>query len=151
MEIILLQNVDKVGDRHEIVKVKDGFARNYLIPRGVALVANEGNRKRLADLMRQQAAKEAKMVGEFQAMADKLSSSNLVIAAKAGVTGRLFGSIGSAQLAGAIRSQLGIDIERKKITLDDVKEIGTHSATINLHPEVSTTINFEVTGEGNKD
>jgi large subunit ribosomal protein L9 len=151
MEIILLQNVDKVGDRHEIVKVKDGFARNYLIPRGVALVANEGNRKRLTDLMRQQAAKEAKMVGEFKTMAETLSNSNLVIAAKAGITGRLFGSIGSAQLAAAIRSQLGIDIERKKIALDDVKEIGTHSATINLHPEVSTTINFEVTGEGSKD
>jgi large subunit ribosomal protein L9 len=87
------------------------------------------------------------MVGEFKTMAETLSNSNIVISAKAGITGRLFGSIGSAQLAAAIRSQLGIDIERKKISLDDVKEVGSHSATINLHPEVSTTINFEVTGE----
>ncbi|MFZ4543318.1 MAG: 50S ribosomal protein L9 [Saprospiraceae bacterium] len=150
MEIILLQNVDKVGDRHEIVKVKDGFARNYLIPRGVALVANTGNRKRLTDLMRQQAAKEGKMVGEFQTMAETLSNSNITIQAKAGITGRLFGSIGPAQLAAAIRSQVGLDIERKKIVLDDIKEAGAHTATINLHKDVSTTINFTITGESNK-
>lgn len=150
MEIILLQNVDKVGDRHEVVKVKDGFARNYLIPRGEAIVANEGNRKRLADMMRQQAAKEAKMVEEFKTMANTLGESTISIAAKAGQSGRLFGSIGAAQLASAIRSQLGLDIERKKITMEDVKEVGAHSATINLHKEVSTTVNFTVVGDGSK-
>lgn len=147
MEIILLQNVDKVGDRHEVVKVKDGFARNYLIPRGAAIVANAGNRKRLEDLMRQQAAKEGKMVGEYKTMATALSESAIKITAKAGQSGRLFGSIGSAQLASAIRAQLGLDIERKKINLEDVKEVGSHSATINLHKEVSTTVNFEVVAE----
>lgn len=147
MEIILLQNVDKVGDRHEVVKVKDGFARNYLIPRGAAIVANAGNRKRLADMMRQQAAKEAKMVGEFQAMAESINNASLKIAMKAGQSGRLFGSVGSQQVASAIRSQLGLDIERKKIIMEDVKEVGTHTATINLHKEVSAQLKFEVVGE----
>jgi large subunit ribosomal protein L9 len=150
MEIILLQNVDKVGDRHEVVKVKNGFARNYLIPRGVAIVANEGNRKRLADLMRQQAAKEAKMVGEYQAMADALNNSNITITAKAGQSGRLFGSVGSAQLASAIRAQLNLDIERKKIVMEDAKEVGEHTATINLHKEVSANVKFNVVGESEK-
>lgn len=147
MEIILLQNVDKVGDRHEIVKVKDGFARNYLIPRGEAIVANEGNRKRLSDMMRQQAAKEAKMVGEYQAMAESLNNANLIIAMKAGQSGKLFGSVGAAQLASAIRAQLGLDIERKKIVMEDVKEVGSHTATINLHKEVSAQLKFNVIGE----
>jgi large subunit ribosomal protein L9 len=147
MEIILLQNVDKVGDRHEVVKVKDGFARNYLIPRGAAIVANTGNRKRLTDMMRQQAAKEGKMVGEFKALAETLNASNITIAVKAGQSGRLFGSVGPAQLASAIRTQLGIDIARKHIVLEDIKEVGNHSATINLHKEVSTTMNFSIVGE----
>ena len=147
MEIILLKNVDKVGDRHEVLKVKDGFARNYLIPRGEAIVANEGNRKRLADMMRQQAAKEGKMVGEFKALAETLGASAISISAKAGVSGKLFGSIGAAQLASAIRAKLGIDIARKNISMEDAKEVGTHSATINLHKEVSTTVNFTSVGE----
>jgi large subunit ribosomal protein L9 len=150
MEIILLQNVDKVGDRHEVVKVKDGFARNYLIPRGAAIVANTGNRKRLTDMIRQQNAKEAKMVGDFKEMAAKISDSSITITAKAGQSGRLFGSIGAAQLAAAIRAQLGMDIERKKIVMDDVKELGAHTATINLHKEVSTTMNFSIVGESSK-
>jgi large subunit ribosomal protein L9 len=147
MEIILLQNVDKVGDRHEIVKVKDGFARNYLIPRGAAIVANEGNRKRLTDMVRQQAAKEAKMVGEYKTMAETLSNSAITIAMKAGQSGKLFGSVGAVQLASAIRTQLGLDIERKKIVMEDAKEVGSHTATINLHKEVSTQLKFEVVGE----
>jgi large subunit ribosomal protein L9 len=147
MEIILLQNVDKVGDRHEVVKVKDGFARNYLIPRGAAIVANEGNRKRLTDMMRQQAAKEGKMVGEFKALAETLNNSPIMIVAKAGQSGKLFGSVGPAQLASAIRAQLGIDIARKHIVLEDIKEVGAHSATINLHKEVSTTMNFTIVPE----
>lgn len=147
MEIILLQNVDKVGDRHEIVKVKDGFARNYLIPRGEAIVANDGNRKRLTDMMRQQAAREAKMVGEYQTMAETLNNATLTIYMKAGQSGKLFGSVGAVQIASAIRNQLGLDIERKKIVVEDVKEVGNHTATINLHKEVSAQLKFEVAGD----
>ncbi len=145
MELILLKNIDKVGDKHEVVKVKNGYGRNYLIPQGLAIVANTVNRKHTAEMSRQTEAKESKMMNEFKAMAERFDTATLVIKSKAGASGRLFGSVSNVQVASAIREQLGIDIERRKVVLvDDVKDLGSHTATINLHKEVTATLKFDV-------
>ena len=145
MELILLKNIDRVGDKHEVVKVKNGFGRNYLIPQGMAIVANQQNLKHTAEMIRQTEAKESKMMGDFKAIAEKIEGSTLTITAKAGASGRLFGSISNVQVASAIREQLGLDIERRKVVLaDDVKELGSHTATVVLHKEVSANIKFNV-------
>lgn len=148
MDIILLKDLDNVGDKHEIVKVKDGYGRNYLIPRGMAIVANAVNKRRLADFIKHDEAIEAKKVNEYKEIASKLSAVTLKIGAKAGTSGKIFGSVTNIQLSNAIRDQAGLEIERKKIHLpDEVKELGTYVAKIDLHKEVSCNVNFEVVGE----
>jgi large subunit ribosomal protein L9 len=147
MELILLKNIDKVGDKYEIVSVKNGYGRNYLIPQGLAMVANDGNRRSLASMVSAQEKREAKMVGEYQEMATKLVDNSLTMKVKAGTSGRLFGSIGSAQVASALREQMGIDIERKKISMDDVKDLGSYTATVTFHKEVVGTLKFDVVAE----
>ncbi len=147
MELILLKNVDKVGDKYEIVTVKNGFGRNYLIPQGIAMLASDSNRRSLASMVTAQEKREAKMVGEYQEMANKLQDATLTMKTKAGSSGRLFGSIGTSQIATALRAQLGVDVERKKIAMDDIKEIGSYTATVNFHKEVSATVKVEVVGE----
>ncbi len=148
MQVILLKNIDKLGDKHEVVKVKDGFGRNYLIPQEMAIVANSSNLKQLGALIQRQEAAENKRLDEYKVIAEQLKSISLKIGAKAGTSGRIFGSVTSIQLSQALRAQANIDIERKKIHLnDEIKEIGTYSARIDLHKEVSVTINFEVVAE----
>jgi large subunit ribosomal protein L9 len=145
MEIILLQDIDKVGDKHTIVKVKDGFGRNYLIPQGKALIANATNRKRLAEFIRREEAMEAKRVGEYQEIIDKLSGQTLKIAAKAGASGKIFGSVTNVQLAAALKDQYDVEIDRRKIILpDEVKTLGTYNAQLQLHKEVIGELQFEV-------
>ncbi len=145
MDIILLQNIDKVGGKYEVVNVKNGFARNYLIPQGKALIANDTNMRRLEDYRRRQAHNEAKMVGQYQGIADKLQGQVLKIAAKAGTSGKIFGSVTNIQLANALMDQFNIEIDRKKIELpDDVKTLGTYTATLNLHADVDAKVDFEV-------
>ncbi len=148
MEIILLKEVDKVGYKHEIVSVKPGFARNYLIPQGFALIANASNRKRLGELKRVETAKEAKLVGYYQEIAEKVKGTTLRIGAKAGTSGKIFGSVTNVQIAQILKEQHDVDIERRKIEIkDDVKELGTYSAQLNLHPEVVVDVAFEVVQE----
>ena len=148
MEIILLKDVDKVGDKHTIIKVKNGFGRNYLIPRGLALIANVTNRKRLAELKRQDANKEEKMVGTYQEIAEKLKGVTLKIGAKAGTSGKIFGSVTNIQLSQALKDQFDVDIDRRKIILpEEVKIIGTYTAVLQLHPEVTPNLTFEVVEE----
>ena len=148
MEIILLQDVDKVGDRHSIVTVKDGYGRNLLIPKGLAIVANDGNRRRLAEVIKQEEAKESKMLDTYKEMATQLSGQVLQIGAKAGTSGKIFGSVTNVQIAAAIKDKIGLDIPRKKIVLnDEIKELGEYTATIALHKEVMGTVKFEVVGE----
>lgn len=148
MEIILLQNIDKVGGKYEVVTVKNGFARNYLIPQGQALIANDTNMRRLEDYRRRQAAKEAKMVGQYETIAATLKTKVLKVGAKAGTSGKIFGSVTNIQLANAIQDQFDIEIDRKKIELpDDVKMLGTYTATINLHNSIDSTVEFEVFAE----
>lgn len=148
MDIILLKNIDKVGGKYEVVTVKDGYARNYLIPQGVALIANDTNMRRLDDYKLRQTKKEAKMVGEFETIAAQLKEKVLKIGAKAGTSGKIFGSVTNIQLSNAIQEQFGIEIPRKKIELpDDVKTLGTYTATINMHESVESTVEFEVFAE----
>lgn len=148
MEVILLKDMDKVGDKYTIVTVKNGYGRNYLIPQGLALIANESNRKRLAELHRREAAQEEKMKGTYQEMANSLADKTLKIGAKAGSSGKIFGSVTALQLSTALKEQFDMDVPRRKIELpDDVKNLGEYTAKLNLHPEVTADLKFEVVGE----
>lgn len=145
MDIILLENINKVGDKHEIVNVKDGYARNFLIPNGKALIANPSNRKRLTHLLELDEAREGARLTEYQAMAEKLKDQSLSIPMKAGANGKIFGSVTNVQIAQALREQFEVDLERRKIEVtEEVKTLGKYTATLNLHKEVSFDIAFEV-------
>ncbi|MEP7269082.1 MAG: 50S ribosomal protein L9 [Saprospiraceae bacterium] len=145
MEIIMLQDVDKVGDKHALVKVKDGFGRNFLIPKGMAIIANKANKSRLDEMLKQDAAKESKRVDTYKDMVAKLAGKTLKIAAKAASTGKIFGSVSTVQIAQALKDQLGLEVERKKISLpEEVKNLGTYSADIKFHADVRGSISFEV-------
>lgn len=147
MEIILLQDVDKVGERNEIVKVKDGYGRNYLIPQGLAVIANDTNRKILAARLRSIEKKESAKIGEYQAVANKVNGQTVKITARAGASGKLFGSVNAATIADALQAQFGVAVERKKIVMDDIKELGSFTAKLNLHKDVPATFSVEVVGE----
>lgn len=145
MEIILLENIDKVGDKHTIVKVRDGYGRNFLIPQGKAIIANATNRKRLNELVRREEAMEARKVGVYQEILDKVKGQTLRIAAKAGASGKIFGSVTNVQLAAAMKDQFEVDVDRRKIILpEEVKTLGTYTAQLELHKEVKGEIQFEV-------
>ena len=146
MEIILLKNLDKVGRKFEIVKVKDGYGRNFLIPQGLALVANKVNRNNLDSFKRQEASKLNKKLDVFKAIADKLKGQKLTITAKTGTSGKIFGSVTNIQLAQALRDQLDIDIDRRDILLPDdhIKMVGNYIATLDLHPDVDAKVEFSV-------
>lgn len=148
MEIILLQDIDKVGDKYEIVKVKDGYGRNYLIPQGLAIIANATNRKKLDDIKSNEAARMAEMLSVFQVVADKLKDKVLKIGAKAGTSGKIFGSVTNIQIAAALKEQFDVEVDRKKVELpEEVKELGTYTAKLNLHPEVDARVIFEVVAD----
>lgn len=148
MQIILLKDLDKVGDKHTIVSVKDGYGRNYLIPQGLALVANAENRGKLDELKRREEEVESKRVSEYQAIADKIKDVLLKIGAKAGTSGKLFGSVTNVQIAAALKDQAGVEIDRRKIDIDeDIKTLGTYTAVLNLHAEVDAKVQFEVVAE----
>lgn len=148
MEVILLKDIDTLGERHEVVKVKPGYARNFLIPSKMALVANSTNIAKLDKLRQEEAAHEAVRITEFKAMAAKLEGQVLRIGAKAGSTGKIFGSVTNVQIMQALKDQMGIEVIRKKIELaEEVKVLGSYTASINFHPEVHATVNFEVVEE----
>lgn len=148
MDIILLQDVEHVGYKHELVTVKNGYGRNYLIPQGMALIANSANRARLKELQRREDATEAKRLGEYQDMANKLDGQVLRIGAKAGTSGKIFGSVTNIQIINALKEQFDLDIERRKVQLpDNVKELGTYTMVLNLHKEVKPEVKFEVVSE----
>lgn len=148
MEIILKQDVKNLGSKDEIVKVKNGYGRNYLIPNGLAIIANESNKKQLEEIKKQRAFKEQKLKEEAQKLAKKLESLSVKVGAKAGETGKIFGSVNNIMLADALK-KLGIDVDRKNITLkeESIKNLGKYSATIKLHKEVIVEIEFEVVAE----
>jgi len=148
MNIILLQSVDNLGYKHEVVKVKPGYGRNYLIPQGFGVIANATNMKKLDKLIAEEQAKENAKVDEYKTMAEKIKGQTVQIGVKSGTSGKIFGKVTNVQIANVLKEKFDIDIERKKIVLEDEpKEIGSYSATINFHPEVSETLGFELIKE----
>ena len=148
MEIILKQDVPNLGHKDDIVTVKNGYARNYLIPKGFATTASESARKVLAENIKQRAHKQVKIKGDAESIAKMLEGLKLTIGAKTSSTGKIFGSVNTIQIAEAL-NQKGFEIERKLITIDNdhVKEIGTYTAQIKLHRDVVVQIEFEVIAE----
>jgi large subunit ribosomal protein L9 len=145
MEVILLKDSDNLGDKYDIVKVKNGFGRNYLIPQKMAIIANAPNLKKLDEFKAKEAAELEKRLDEFKEITAKLADMVIRIGAKAGAEDKIFGSVTSIQLAAAVKEQADIDIERKRITIpEEVKTLGTYVANVNLHPALETKINFEV-------
>ena len=148
MEIILKQEVQNLGSKDEIVKVKPGYARNYLIPQGLAISATESAKKMLSENLKQRAHKEAKILEDMQSMSTQLSGKSFKVGAKAGENGKIFGSVNTIQLADALQKE-GYKIDRKQISIkeESIKQLGNYKASIKLHKEVSVEIDFEVVSE----
>jgi large subunit ribosomal protein L9 len=148
MEVILKKNVDKLGYANEIVNVKPGYGRNFLIPQGYAVLATASAKKAHEEMMRQKSHKEAKMLAEAQELAAKIAEVSVSIATKAGENGKIFGSVNTVQLAEALR-KAGYEIDRKSLKIKDepIKEVGTYEAEANLYKGVKQAFKFEVVSE----
>ena len=129
MDIILLDDIEKVGDKHEIVSVKPGYARNYLIPQGMALVANDTNRAKLDEIKQKEAEELAARKAEFEEIAAKLKREVLQIGAKAGTSGKIFGSVTNVQIATVLKEKYDVDVDRRKVKMpeEDIKNLGTYT------------------------
>jgi large subunit ribosomal protein L9 len=147
MEVILKQDVQGLGYKNDVVKVKPGYGRNFLIPNGVALIANESNKKLVAENTRQVAHKAAKLKQDAEAIAQKVGDLTIEIKTKAGETGKIFGAVTSLQIADVLKAK-GFDIDRKRVILKETpKQLGTYHATLDLHKEVKHEITVNVVGE----
>jgi len=148
MEVILLQDVARLGSKDDIVKIKDGYGRNYLIPEKLAIVATDSAKKVLAENIKQRAHKEAKLKDLALSVAEKLKAVQLVVGAKTSSTGKIFGSVNTIMLAEAINAK-GFEVDRKQIMIseDSIKEVGNYTAKIKLHKEVIVELAFEVVSE----
>jgi len=148
MEIILKQDVNNLGSKDDVVVVKDGYARNFLIPKGFAILATSSAKKVLAENIRQRAHKEAKIREEAEKFAAKMDGVKLIIGAKTSSTGKIFGSVNTIQIAEALREQ-GFEVDRKNIKLQEeqIKEVGAYKAKVKLHRDVHVEIDFEVVSE----
>ena len=146
MEVVLLKDVERLGKANDIVTVKNGYGRNYLIPQKMALLANESNRKKVEEIMKQEKLREDKVLAEFKDQVDKIQNSKLTVGAKVGTTGKIFGSVTNIQLAEAIKNIAKVEVDRKKITIvsEEIKALGTYEAALELHPKVKVNFNFEV-------
>jgi len=148
MQVILIKDVDNLGSAHEMVEVRPGYARNYLIPGKYAIEASSSNTKIMEERRKQKQKKEDKLMAEINNVTEILKAAPVKIGAKVGVSGKIFGSVTSIQIARAIREQKGYEIDRRRITIiDDVKEAGTFKANIDFGKENVVEINFEVVGE----
>jgi large subunit ribosomal protein L9 len=148
MQVILIQDVDTLGQANETVKVKNGYARNYLIPRKLAVEANPSNQKQLEERLKVKAKKEAAMLAQVKQVIAALQESPVKIGAKTGTSGKIFGSVTALQIARAIKDQKGYEIDRKRISIvDDVKELGTYKASIDFGGSNVAEMEFEVVGE----
>lgn len=143
MEVILIQDVANLGYKNDIVKVRDGFGRNYLIPNLFAVIANDSNRKQLAENLKQQAHKLAKQLADAKELAEKLAATVITLPAKTNEDGKIFGAITTAQVADALKAQ-GFDIDKKIITVENVKELGEALAIAKLHREVKAQIKLNI-------
>jgi large subunit ribosomal protein L9 len=148
MQVILIQDVDNLGGATELVNVKNGYARNFLIPQKKAVEANPSNLKQLEEKLKQKRKKEEKMLAEINSVVAKLKEGALKVGAKTGTSGKIFGSVTALQIARAIRDQKGYEIDRKRIGIvDEVKELGTYKATIDFGNGNTTEVEFEVVAE----
>jgi len=148
MQIILIKDVDNLGSAHEMVQVRPGYARNYLIPNKFAIEASHSNTKIMEERRKQQQKKENKLIAEINLVTDVLKASPVRVGAKIGISGKIFGSVTAIQIARAIREQKGYEIDRRRITiLDDVKEAGMHKASVDFGKDNVVEIEFEVVGE----
>jgi large subunit ribosomal protein L9 len=149
MEIILKQDITGLGYKNDLVTVKNGYARNYLIPKGMAVLATESNKKALAEIKKQQAYKEEKIKKEAETLAEALKDTVLTIGVKASSTGKIFGSVNNIMVANAIKEQKNLEIDRKKIVVNDehIKEVGKYKAVVKLHKEIQVEIDLDVKAE----
>lgn len=148
MDIILLKDVEKVGEKNEVVSVKPGFARNYLIPQGKAKVANKANLKTLHHILKREEDREVEKLSDYRELLESLKDKVLRIGAKAGSEGKIFGSVTTLQISQALKEQLSLEIPRKKINIaEEVKTLGTYQAEINFHKEVQGSVAFDVVEE----
>ncbi len=146
MQVILLTDLANLGHKDDIINVKPGYGRNYLIPQGYAILATESAKKVVAENIKQRAHKEAKLKAEAQELATKLENLKLTIGAKTSSSGKIFGSVNNIMVSEALQAQ-GFEIDRKKIALKEIKEVGTHTAVIKLHRDVKVNVEFEVVSE----
>ena len=148
MQVILIQDVNNLGGANELVNVKNGYARNYLIPGKLAIEANPSNLKQLAEKQKQMVKKEEKLMAEINNVVSVLQASPLKIGAKTGTSGKIFGSVTSVQIARAIKEQRGYEIDRRRITiLDEVKELGNYKAKIDFGKGHEIEVEFEVAAD----
>ena len=148
MDVILKQDVDRLGSKNDIVNVKNGYARNYLIPQGFAVAATESARKVVAETIRQQSHKALKALEDAKALGEKIAGLSLKIGAKAGESGKIFGSVNNIQVAEALEGA-GHKVERKSIDLgtESIRDLGSYTAKVKLHKEVTVEVTFEVVAE----
>ncbi|PID94723.1 MAG: 50S ribosomal protein L9 [Bacteroidales bacterium] len=147
MEIILKEDVQNLGYKDDIVSVKDGYGRNYLLPTGKAIIASESAKKVLAENLKQRAHKLAQIKADAEAIAQKLDGITITIATKTSATGTIFGSVNTIQVAESLEKQ-GFNIDRKTIVIKDtIKEVGNYNAVVKLHKEVQATVNINVVAE----
>lgn len=148
MEIILIQDVEKLGQKDDIVTVKDGYARNFLIPQKMAVIATSSAKKVLAENKRQRAHKEAKIRQDAEKLAGRMTNLKITIGAKASQTGKIFGSVTPLMIAEAIQKS-GYEVERKQIVVadDHIKEVGSYSVKVKLHKDVFVDVDLEVVAE----
>jgi large subunit ribosomal protein L9 len=147
MEVILKQDVDGLGYKNDTVKVRAGYGNNFLIPNGLALIANDSNKRLTAENVRQAAHKAEKLKQDANALASKIGEITIEIGAKAGESGKIFGAVTALQIADALKAK-GFDIDRKKVHLKEIpKQIGTYSANLDLHKEVKHEIKVKVVAE----
>ncbi len=150
MEVILKQDMNNLGYKDDIVKVKDGYANNYLIPQGYAMVATASNKKMIAENLKQRAFKEEKMRKDAESLVAAYAKiEGLKIGAKASENGKIFGSVNAIQIADSIKEQFDIEVDRKRITIkgDTIKTLGTYKATISAYKDLKAEIEFEVVAE----
>ena len=148
MEVILLQDVANLGEKNDLVTVKPGYGRNFLIPRGLAMIANDSNRKIFEDRQRHEQARIDALASQYGEIKDKLENTKVTLGAKVGETDKIFGSVTNIQVADAIKDQHGIEINRKVINInEDIKALGEYTATIALGADMSFDINLEVVAE----
>jgi len=149
MEIILKQDMQNLGYENEVVKVKNGYARNFLIPQGMAILATSTNKKILAEVNKQKSFKEQKLRKEADTMAQLLNKIVLKIGAKAGTSGKIFGSVNAIQIVDALKAQHGYEIDKRKVSVDgdSIKELGSYKSTVGLYKDIKAELKFEVVAE----